>query len=89
MLKIGPIYTPAHWASIIRLEKSGASYKLTEINTSDIFDLKILCTQMGKNFVKSTNNEKIVWNDVKIVKVDKAQPNMLFYKTSYAQVDFK
>lgn len=90
MLKSGPIYTPAHWASIIRLaKKSGAPYKLTEMDTTDIFDVKALCTQMGKNFVKNTNNEKIVWNDVKIVRVEKTKPNIIFYKTSYGQADFK
>lgn len=70
-------------------KKSGAPYKLTEISTNDIFDLKALCIQIGKNFVKNTTNEKIVWNDVKIVRVEKTQPDIIFYKTSYAQADFK
>lgn len=90
ILKSGPIYVPAQWATIIRsAKKKGTPYKVNEISTEDIFDLKALCTQMGKNYVKNTENEKVVWKDVRIVKVEKMQPYIIFYKTSYSQYNFK
>ena len=44
---------------------------------------------MGNNFINNSNNEKVIWKDIKIFKVEKVHPNIFFYKTSYAQEDLK
>ncbi|KAK9717061.1 hypothetical protein QE152_g24365 [Popillia japonica] len=70
LFKSGPIYVPAQWATVIRsARKRGTPYKVNEIDTKDIFDLKTLCAEMGENYVKNTENEKVIWKNVKIVKV--------------------
>lgn len=43
---------------------------------------------MGNNFNKNTLGQKIVWKDVKVLKVSKEHPDRLFYKTSYEEQDF-
>lgn len=90
LLKSGPIYVPAQWATIIRsAKKSGTPYKVNEIDTKDVFDLKALCAEMGKNYIKNMDNERVIWKDVSIVRVEKTQPYIIFYKTSYSQNNFK
>lgn len=88
--KSGPIYIPAQWATIIKsAKKTGKPYNVSEICTQDIYDLKLLCTEIGKNFVKNTEKEKVVWNNLRIIRVEKTQPNLIFYKSSYTQDRFK
>lgn len=43
---------------------------------------------MGNNFNKNTLWQKIVWKDVKVLKVSKEHLDRLFYKTSYEEQDF-
>ncbi|CAI6350108.1 unnamed protein product [Macrosiphum euphorbiae] len=43
---------------------------------------------MGNNFNKNTLGQKVVWKDVKVLKVSKEHPDRLFYKTSYEEKDF-
>lgn len=38
---------------------------------------------MGTNFNINENGEKVVFNQIKIVKVKKNNSNKIFYKTSY------
>ncbi|CAH1111545.1 unnamed protein product [Psylliodes chrysocephalus] len=90
VLKSGPIYIPAQWAMIIRsAKKQGHPYKLEEISTNDILDFKKFISKIGNNFNKNENNEPVVWKDVKIVRFEKEHPYTIFYKTSYAESNFK
>lgn len=44
--------------------------------------------KIGLNTMKNTNNDTIKLADIRIVRCEKAHPDKLFYKTSYAQADF-
>lgn len=88
--KSGPIYVPAQWATIIQgAKKSGTPYKVSEMCNKDMFDFKALSTQLGQNYTINEDNEKVVWNDIKLVRVEKEKPYIIFYKTSYEQEHFK
>lgn len=56
----------------------------------NIFDLKLLQQQTSMNWDKNEVNDKVVWGQLKIVKTDPEQPNIILYKSSYKyEVDFR
>lgn len=90
MLRSGPIYTPTQWTPILRLAKKGGKpYDVKEISTSDVMDLKLLSRDMGPNFTINTNDEKVKWNDIKVMRFEDTSPNIIFYKTDYSETEFK
>lgn len=44
---------------------------------------------MGKNFNINTHAEKVLQNEVKIVKVCKNEPDYILYKTNYEENEYK
>lgn len=89
-LRGGPIYIPAQLNTIVRMaKKTGQPFRVQELDTKDILNIKKLSTQIGSNFVKNTSGEKVTWTSVKIIRVEKDSPNIIFYKTSYEQTEFK
>ncbi|XP_063912660.1 uncharacterized protein LOC135129438 [Zophobas morio] len=89
-LKSGPIYHPMEYARIIRsAKKTGVPYKVMEMSHSDFTNLKDLAQQIGPNFSKTTENESIKMGDIKIIKVLKDEPGVIYIKTSYEQEFFK
>lgn len=88
-LKSGPIYIPSEYVRIIRCAKvSGAKYKVTEMSHTDFFDLKELTKQIGSNFSNTTNQESIKLAEIKVIKVLKEEPGIIYIKTSYNQEQF-
>lgn len=55
----------------------------------DFYDLKTLQEEMGNNFSTNTENIKVKWHDIKVLKVEKQSPTTFFYKTSYEDETFK
>lgn len=90
VLKSGPIYVPTQWIPVIKLaKKKGNPYIVEEMCTSSFRDFKELSTEVGTNFTLNTLKEKVVWSNIKIIKVEKYKPNLIFYKTDYNQNDFQ
>lgn len=80
---------PSQWVSVIKTaKKAGKLYKVTELNTCDILDLKDLTQQMGHNFSRNENNKSVNWSNMKILEVRKENPYVIYYKQSYEQQDF-
>lgn len=89
-IKSGPIYTPQQYITLIRAaKKSGPAYKVHEMTHDRFYDLKSLQEAWGTNFNKDEDNNQIKWHDIKIIKVKKDSPMMFFYKTSFADTEFK
>ncbi|KAK4885146.1 hypothetical protein RN001_001417 [Aquatica leii] len=87
VLKSGPIYVPSQWSMVVRnAKKQGKPYKVDEISTNDVLDFKKIISKIGNNFSLNSDKEKVIWRDVKIVRVEKAHPNIIFYKTSFDQL---
>lgn len=89
VLKNGPIYVPSELITIAKSAKmKGKPYEVKEMSTEDFVDWKKLSKTMGSNFNVNENGEKVLFNDIKIVKVKKDEPSKIFYKTSYNQEEF-
>ena len=88
-LKSGPIYIPTDYVRLIRsARKTGNPYKVTELGYQDFVDLKTLSQQIGSNYNKTSNNELIKTSDIKVLKVQKSDPGILFVKTTYEQKEY-
>jgi hypothetical protein len=71
-----PIYVPSQWISVISAaKKTRTPYRITEMDFSDFIDIKEMKTQTGSNFNKTTENKKILWNDIHAIKVTKDTHN--------------
>lgn len=51
--------------------------------------MKNLSQQVGLNYNKSVNNKLIKTSDIKVMKVQKTDPGILFVKTTYEQKDYE
>ncbi|KAJ8931321.1 hypothetical protein NQ314_015776 [Rhamnusium bicolor] len=90
VLKGGPLYVPSQWSVVVRnSKKRGNPYIVDEVSTNDIFDFEKLLPKIGNNFSQNTDKEKVIWKDVKIIRVEKDHPQIIFYKTSYDQLTYK
>jgi hypothetical protein len=45
--------------------------------------MKKLADEIGKNYNTDENGEKILWQKIKVIKVDRDYPYIIFFKTSY------
>lgn len=89
-IKSGPIYIPQQYVTLIRTaKKSGPPYKVHEMTHDRFYNLKVLQETWGTNFNMDEDNNQVKWHDIKILKVEKESPMVFFYKTSFAQTEFK
>lgn len=89
-LKSGPIYTPDQYITLIKnAKKSKPALNVHELNFETFFDLKSLQEEWGYNFSTNTNGNNVNWNDIKILKMEKVNPTVFFYKTSYNEDTYK
>lgn len=92
VLHSGPIYIPDQISMIIKLaKKTGKPYIVHEIKHGDILDWKSVSSSYG-NLDVNTNGDKVYWNCIKIIRVEKSDTSSLpnvYYKTSYQQETFQ
>lgn len=91
MLKSGPIYVPAQYIVAVRsAKKRGQPYIVNEMSHTEFYDIKAVT---DKAISKNMDGEKVKLADIKIIKIIKNEKEagkiQFFYKTSYADTDFK
>lgn len=87
--KSGSIFIPTDYVRLIlSAKKTGNPYKVTKLSYQDFVDLKTLSQQLGSNYNKTANNELTKTSLIKILKVQKSDPGILFVKTTYEQKKF-
>lgn len=59
------------------------------MSTSDILDFKKLCGEMGKNYNTDEEGNQVLWNDIKVIKVEKTLENQFQIKTSYEEIEYR
>lgn len=90
ILKGGPIYQTSQWVSVIKCaKKNGKPYAVYEMQNDDIFDLKKLSSDLGNNFNINEDGEKVLWQSIKVIQIEKSNPTLMKYKTSYSEKLFK
>lgn len=86
----GPMYTPEAFISAVKTARTKPEpFKVNMMSHEDFLDWKDVCAQMGFNVVRDENGDSIKFTDLKVVKFKKDHPNIMFFKTSYRDVDFK
>ena len=71
-------------------KKNPPSYQVDEFSHASFIDFKKLALTLGnKNFNINTDREKFAFSDIKVFKISRENPFVFFYKTSYADEEFK
>lgn len=52
-------------------------------------NFKHLANIFGQKCTKNSENEKVVWGDIQVLKVEKHVPDTVFYKTNYEASEYK
>lgn len=90
ILKSGPICVPTELVTVIKgAKKSGHPYRVVQMHSESFINWKRIAEMMGRNFNLNTENEKVVWSQVKVVKVCKKEQDTIFYKTRFEDEEFK
>ncbi|KAJ8867033.1 hypothetical protein PR048_032895 [Dryococelus australis] len=50
------------------------------MDRADMYNLRQLCTSFGSNFSINENGEKVSWNEIKEIEVEKEEPYEIKYK---------
>lgn len=88
-LKSGPIYIPSQYVTLIQIaKKTGKPFNVEQLSSEDIYDIKDISEHIGYNYTLNTNGEKVYWNNIRIVKVEKSHPGIIFYKNTYEDGEF-
>lgn len=83
-MRSGPIYTPEGFIGAIKAaRKKSTPIHVNEMCHSDIFDWKVACNQMNFMLKKDDDKNIVKLTEIKIFKVQKEEPEVLYYKTSY------
>lgn len=83
-----PISTPDQWYTAVRTAKRKQPYIVHEISQDSVFDLKDLQLKTTLNHEKDDANEKVYWNNIKIVRTHPDHPDHIFFKNDYKQESF-
>ncbi|CAH1102894.1 unnamed protein product [Psylliodes chrysocephalus] len=85
-LKSGPIFVPDQFVMLIRVaKKKGSPYFVKELSHDDFVHVKQLMADTGINFNVNTKGEQVFISNLRIVRVEKNQPFLFFYKMSYTE----
>lgn len=83
-LKSGPIFVPSQMITIVQTsKKTGQPYIVKPMTTNNFLNMKKLADEIGKNYNTDENGEKVLWQKIKVIKVDRDYPYIIFFKTSY------
>lgn len=81
---------PDQFVTLVRIaKKKGAPYSVKELTHNDFVDVKKLTHEMGTNFENNTSGERVFLSKLQMVKVEKSEPFLFFYKTSYSDEEWK
>lgn len=84
ILKGSPIYEPSQQVGVIKCAKqNGKPYVVNEVQNEDDFDLKTLSSELGNNYNMNEDGEKVSQQCIKVIQIEKSNPTLLKYKTSY------
>ena len=83
-----PVYSPHQYYFVARTaKKTGAPYNVTEM--AEFSDFKYLVDTNTKNWMYDTNGEKVRWNQMRVISVNRSEPSVVAFKNSYKDVNFR
>lgn len=89
-LKSGPISTPSQYVGLVQTaKKTGNPFKVIELAHEDFLDIKDLAERTCGNFNKNSLGQNFKLSDISVIKVEKENSSVFFYKTSFKDADYK
>lgn len=74
------VYSPEEWPTILRLARVDNPYKVIAMQNTEILDLQELFGQLGNSLKKNDDGKKVNWLKIKMLQVQRADPQSLYYK---------
>ncbi|CAH2208533.1 jg8080, partial [Pararge aegeria aegeria] len=82
------IYTPDEWYTLVRWAKQNSPpYTVVEVNQDLVLDFKAWLHT--KNWIKDTNLEKISWNKIREVKVQRNNSDIIEFKYNFFEENYR
>ena len=83
------IYTPKELEILIRsCRRKPKPYSVTTMKHTDFVDVKLLATQIMKNTTKTTSGERVHWMNIKWLRFEKEEPNIVKFAYSVNADEF-
>lgn len=79
-----PVYTTQQWAAVVRgARRKGDAYEVTEMDSTKFLDFKALAERYIKNFTVDDCGNRVKWIKIRVICVNKLEPNKIYFKYSY------
>jgi len=82
------LYTVNDWVNVIKSARRHKPYQVEVLKYTDFSDLKGLAATLLCNRRKSSTGDLVKWMDIRWIRVEKAKPNVILYKTDFDQTEF-
>ncbi|KAB0790124.1 hypothetical protein PPYR_15557 [Photinus pyralis] len=83
------IFWPDDWINIVILSNKKNPFKVSVLHHDDFLDYKDLQGKIMVNKKKADDGSILSWKEVKWLRFDKEQPNVMQYKSEYWEEEFK
>jgi len=81
-------YTVNDCVNVIKSARRHKPYQVEVLKYTDFSDLKGLAATLLCNRRKSSTGDLVKWMDIRWIRVEKAKPNVILYKTDFDQTEF-
>lgn len=82
------LYTVNDWVNVIKSARRHNPYEVEVMKFSDFSNLKVLAATLLCNCRKASTGAFVNWMDIRWIRVEKANPNNVFFKTDFDQTVF-
>ena len=82
------LYTVNDWVNVIKSARRHNPYEVEVMKFADFSDLKYLAVTLLCNRRKASTGELVNWMAIRWIRVEKAKPNVVFFKTDFDQTEF-
>lgn len=77
------VYCPSEWVTIVSNARRKDPYSVDTMGFQDFWDLKALFKDLGHSLMKNEDGQAVHWMKVKTVRVEKSNPNKIYYRESW------
>jgi len=82
------LYTVNDWVNVIKSACRHNPYQVEVMKFTDFTGLKSLAASLLCNCRKSSTGDLVNWTDIRWIRIEKAKPNVIMFKTDFDHTEF-
>ena len=82
------MYVPNDWLNVMTSARRKQPYQTEQLFFGDFYDLKALATDLLPNRKTNSSRNSVNWMEIRCIRVSKASPGTVFYKTDFRQPEY-